>query len=105
MGGSRAGVRARRGQEPRPDWGAPVFMGVVGAGVRRLLREEGASAIVRKRQEAGGGGALVTVWKKWRGWDTDSFCVCGGGGKESIDIFRGRNKTGHCIKGTVQHNL
>lgn len=77
MGGSRAGVRARRGQEPRPDWGAPLFMGVVGAGVRRLLREEGASAIVRKRQEAGGGGPWSLSGRN------------GGGGTQTASVYVG----------------
>lgn len=77
MGGSRAGVKARRGQQPRPDQWAPAFVEIVGAGVRRLRRGVGAAGrgwgICNCKKEAGSRrGALVTVWKKRRGWDTAS---------------------------------
>lgn len=91
----------------------------VGAGVNRLLRGVGRKGGYREKRERGcisscreeAGSrrrALVPVFKGQRGWGrggTQGLHQLRRWGRESIDIFCRRNKTGHCIKGTVQHNL
>lgn len=57
------------------------------------------------QQLQGGEGAeaMVTVCKGCMG-STGRLWMWGRGG-ESRDNHCSRNKTGHCIKGTIQHNL
>lgn len=100
-GGSRAGVKAMGRQQPRLDQWAPVSRMVVGAGIRRLLRgvraagRRGHICYCKEDARSTRGPWSLSV-RDGRGWDTASVCV---------GLRVGRNKTGHCIKGTVQHNL